>query len=215
MHLDSTFALTLALPALLAGAYLLGSIPSGLLVARLAAGADIRAQGSGNIGMVNVFRAAGFPAAVSTFFLDGLKGFLPVYLGIQLDAPVWALLLVAACAIAGHNWSLFLRGRGGKGVATSVGAIAALMPVVALIGIGLWVIVALSSRYASLASLMMIATFPVLMPIFGYGWLYWAFGLALVGLAIYRHRHNIVRLWDGAELKIARPRPPAAARPGD
>jgi acyl phosphate:glycerol-3-phosphate acyltransferase len=195
--------LALILPALLVAAYLLGSIPFGLLLTRLTSGSDVRHQGSGNIGMVNVFRAAGFAAAVLTFALDGLKGFLPVYLAYRLGLPTWALLLVATAAIAGHNWSLFLRGRGGKGVATSVGAVGALMPPVALIGIALWVVVVLTSRYASLASLMMIATLPVLMPIFGYDWPYWIFGFALVTLAIYRHRRNIVRLWDGTELKLS------------
>jgi acyl phosphate:glycerol-3-phosphate acyltransferase len=189
---------------LILGAYLLGSIPSGLIIAQLISGTDVRTHGSGNTGMVNVFRAAGPLAGMATFALDGLKGFLPVFIGQQLGLPVWSLLLIATATIIGHNWSILLRGKGGKGVATSVGTISAFAPVVALIAIGIWVALLLTFRYASLASMLMIASLPPVMALFHYELSLILFGVALLLLSIYQHRQNILRLREGSELKISR-----------
>lgn len=188
---------------LAAGAYLAGSIPFGLLIARLARGIDIRRHGSGNIGTANVLRTAGRGPAAATLLADALKGLLPVLAGRALDLPLYALLLIALAGIIGHNWSLFLRGKGGKGIATSLGATLALAPLAALIGLGVWAVVIVASRYASLASLMMIASLPLALALMGYPQVYWLFGLALLALALYRHRANIARLIGGTELKIS------------
>jgi acyl phosphate:glycerol-3-phosphate acyltransferase len=200
--LDVQPDLILTCAALLTLAYLLGSIPSGLLMVRLIAGSDVRQHGSGNIGMVNVFRAAGPVAGVATFVMDGLKGFVPVFLATQTELPMWAVLLVAVAAIAGHDWSIILRGRGGKGVATSVGTIGAFAPPVALISILVWVVILLVSRYASVASLLMLAFLPALLALFDYSVAIIAYSVGLLALAIYHHRVNLSRLRTGSELKV-------------
>jgi glycerol-3-phosphate acyltransferase PlsY len=193
-------------PIIWAGAYLAGSIPAGLVVSRFSHGIDIRQQGSGNIGTANVYRVAGRGPAAFTLLFDAVKGLVPVVVAAQFGMPLWALLVTGLAAILGHNWSVFLRGRGGKGIATSIGVLIGLAPVVALIALGVWALVFLASRYASLASLLMMFSVPILLMILGYKEAYWAFGAALVLLAIYRHRGNISRLWRGTELKIS-PRP--------
>lgn len=188
---------------LIAGAYLAGSIPFGLLITRLVRGIDVRLHGSGNIGTANVFRAAGRGPAALTLLADALKGLLPVLVGSALALPLVALFMVGLAAIAGHNWSIFLRGRGGKGVATSLGVVLGLAPIPALIAIGVWAVAIVASRYASLASLLMIASLPPVLALMGYADAYWIFALAVLALAIYRHRANIVRLLGGTELKIS------------
>jgi glycerol-3-phosphate acyltransferase PlsY len=117
--------------------------------------------------------------------------------------PLWALLLAGVAAVVGHNWSIFLRGRGGKGIATSIGVLAGIAPLVTIIAVAVWIVVIIGSRYASLASLLMMASVPVLLAVLGYTYTYWFFGAGLVLLAIYRHRGNIARLLRGTELKIS------------
>jgi len=196
-------AFTPSMPAIWAGSYLAGSIPAGLVFSRLLRGVDVRRRGSGNIGSANVFRVAGPGPAAATLAFDLVKGFIPVFIAQQLGLPLWALLLAGVAAVIGHNWSIFLRGRGGKGIATSFGVLAGIAPVVALIAFGVWVIVILGSRYASLASLMMMASVPILLEVLGYAHPYLYFGAGLVALAVYRHRANIGRLLHGTELKIS------------
>lgn len=196
------FELNLLIAGLVVAAYALGSFPSGLLMSRLIAGVDVRNHGSGNIGMVNVFRAAGSAAGVATFALDGLKGFGPVLLAIQLGIPDWSVVAVAAATILGHDWSILLRGKGGKGIATSVGTAGAMAPPVALVAIGIWIALLVTFRYASLASLLMIAALPGLLALSGLSWIYVSYGLVLLAMAIYQHRENILRLRTGSELKI-------------
>ncbi|MBX6342622.1 MAG: glycerol-3-phosphate 1-O-acyltransferase PlsY [Thermomicrobiaceae bacterium] len=183
--------------------YVSGSVPSGLVVARLLHGIDIREHGSGNIGTANVYRTAGRRAALLTLLLDGLKGVVPVLLAWRLGLPLRALLLVGAAPILGHNWSLFLKGRGGKGIATSLGVLAVLAWPVAALATVVWAIAIALSRYASLASLLMMASVPALMLALDYARPYALFGAALFALALYRHRANLGRLWHGTELKIS------------
>ena len=140
-------------------AYLLGAIPFGLLIAR-ANGVDIRAVGSGNIGATNVFRALGKGWGILAFACDALKGFIPASVFPFLAKMLWAfdggavLPLVGAClAIAGHNWSVYLRFKGGKGVATGVGALIGLAPMAAGVGLLTWALVFVAKRYVSLASI--------------------------------------------------------------
>lgn len=152
--------------------------------------------------MVNVFRAAGPLAGALTFLMDGLKGFFPVFAGQQLGLPLWSLLLLATATIIGHNWSILLRGKGGKGIATSVGVIGAFSPVIAIIAIVIWIGLLVTFRYASLASMLMIASMPVMLALAGYELSYIIFGVALFIVAVLQHRENILRLRAGSELKI-------------
>lgn len=189
--------------ALWGGAYLLGSVPGGLVITRATRGVDVRGHGSGNIGTANVYRVAGRGPAIATFLFDGLKGALPVLLARRLRVPVGSMLITGAAPILGHNWSIFLKGRGGKGIATSIGVVASIAPPVAIVAGLVWGAVIATTRYASLASLAMMAAVPVGLRLRGYDRRYTLFGLGLLALAILRHRANIGRLLDGTELKLS------------
>jgi glycerol-3-phosphate acyltransferase PlsY len=182
-------------------AYLVGSIPTGLLVAR-ARGVDLRAVGSGNIGATNVARALGRGFAIAVLIGDALKGFLPVFIGrrylTQLSPT--AIALAGLAAIVGHMFTVFLRGRGGKGVATSLGVALAISPLAALCGFGLYILAYVTTRISSIGSLLGIWSFPL------FAWLLGGVDRAYVALSIgtailvtIRHRTNLQRLWRGEE----------------
>ena len=189
----------LATAGLVVGAYLVGSIPFGLVLAR-AKGIDLREVGSGNIGATNVARAMGKGWAVLVLLADAAKGFLPVWLGQKLGLPPLALALGGLLAIVGHMFTLFLRGRGGKGVATSLGVALALSPISALIGFGVYVVLFAVTRLSSLGSLLGVWTFS-LVYIFTKSPPLPLIGLAVIGAALvtFRHRENIGRLIRGEE----------------
>jgi glycerol-3-phosphate acyltransferase PlsY len=181
------------------GAYVAGSIPFGVVVAR-AKGVDLRKIGSGNIGATNVARALGKGWAIAVLICDAAKGFVPLWLGRRLGFPAWAIALAGLAAIIGHMFTVFLRGRGGKGVATSLGVALALSPLAALIGFGVYVVLYAATRLSSLGSLLGVWTFS----------LFFTFhdappaplvGLAIGGAALVtlRHRQNIGRLLRGEE----------------
>jgi glycerol-3-phosphate acyltransferase PlsY len=191
------------------GAFLLGSIPTGYLVAR-AKGVDIRQHGSGNIGATNVFRTLGKPLGILVFFIDALKGFSAVWLANHLgQACPWTGIVAAVAAIAGHNYTPWLGFKGGKGIATSAGVLLALMPWAVLIIAVVWFTVFRISRYVSLASICAAAALPV-----SVGALWYAgcggngpllgFALVISALAIWRHRSNIERLRAGTESRFER-----------
>jgi acyl phosphate:glycerol-3-phosphate acyltransferase len=198
---------------LVAFAYLLGSVPSGWVVMKVYRNQDVRKLGSGNIGAANVFRAGGPGAFAATLIADGLKGFIPVMLGILLglgDQDL-ALAAIGLAAVLGHTWSIYLGFRGGKGVATSGGVLLALAPAALVIAGLSWFLVVRLTRLASLSSLIAVAVgFLSLIALHLAGWHAWRpvgwwvviLGVALVGLVLYRHRHNIERLANGRELKI-------------
>ena len=198
---------------LVAFAYLLGSVPSGWLVMKVYRNQDVRKLGSGNIGAANVFRAGGPGAFATTLVADGLKGFIPVMLGILLglgDQEI-ALAAIGLAAVLGHTWPIYLGFRGGKGVATSGGVLLALAPVALVIAGLSWFLVVRLTRLASLSSLIAVAVgFVSLIALHFAGWQAWRpvgwsviiLGIALVGLVLYRHRSNIERLATGRELKI-------------
>jgi len=198
---------------LVAFAYLLGSVPSGWVVMKVYRNQDVRKLGSGNIGAANVFRAGGPGAFAATLVADGLKGFIPVVLGILLglgDQEI-ALAAIGLAAVLGHTWPLYLGFRGGKGVATSGGVVLALAPVALVIALLSWFLVVRLTRLASLSSLIAVAVaFVSLIALHYAGWQAWrpvgwsviVLGVALVGLVLYRHRGNIERLATGRELKI-------------
>jgi glycerol-3-phosphate acyltransferase PlsY len=191
------------------GAFLLGSIPTGYLVAR-AKGVDIRKHGSGNIGATNVFRTLGKPLGIFVFLVDALKGFAAVWLAAQSgDGSDWAGIVAAVAVIAGHNYTPWLGFKGGKGIATSAGVLLALMPWAVLAIAVVWVLVFKISRYVSLASICAAAALPVAVGLLwfsgcgGNGPLL-AFSLAISALAIWRHRTNIQRLRAGTESRFER-----------
>jgi len=208
------------------GAYLLGSVPFGLLVGR-ARGVDIRTVGSKNIGATNVGRTLGRSWGVLVFLADVLKGLVPTLsAGVILvaggDEPHRSeaarnlcVLGVGVAAVLGHNYSVFLRFRGGKGVATSMGMALGVFPnltCAALVAFGVWAVVTLTSRYVSLGSLCAAVTFPLaLVLLFGRQGDFWANEWPLVAcssllaiMIIYRHRGNILRLCRGTEQKIGK-----------
>ena len=189
------------------GAFLLGSIPTGYLVAR-AKGVDIRQHGSGNIGATNVFRTLGKPLGVLVFFIDALKGFGAVWLASHFgEAGPWTGIVAAVAAIAGHNYTPWLGCKGGKGIATSAGVLLALMPWAVLAIALVWIVVFKVSRYVSLASICAAAALPLAVGALwfagcgGNGPLL-AFALLISALAIWRHRSNIERLRAGTESRF-------------
>lgn len=196
-------------------AYLLGSIPFGLALGFLVGGVDIRKQGSGNIGATNVGRALGRPWAITAFFLDCAKGWAPAYFFPHWLEPAgesfWGLrALCGFAAVCGHVWPLYLRFRGGKGVATLCGAVVAVDPVVFLGGGAVWLVTLFATRYVGLSSMLMGLSFPFL----SYWRLaneeyakevIWGTGL-LSALVFIRHRANIGRMLAGTEPKAGRKR---------
>ncbi len=190
--------------------YLVGSIPTGYLLGK-SRGIDIRQHGSGNIGATNVWRVMGRNWGLVAFASDFLKGFLPLFLLRKLcfaDGGPWtvALLLVICglAAIIGHNYTPWLGFKGGKGIATSAGVLAALMPPVLAFALSLWIIATLVTRMVSVGSLLAAVSLAPLAAWFYPGqWIY--FGLAVLagGLAVWRHRTNIQRLLAGTESKIS------------
>ena len=207
------------------GAYLIGSIPFGLIIAK-AHGKDLRSIGSGNIGATNVSRALGSQWGYACFVLDVLKGFIPMLsampfatpLSIQTQSEKTILLIlwlaVGCAAILGHIFPVYIKFKGGKGVATSFGIALGLWPyytICALFAILIWLAIVLSLRYVSLASIIASVSFPfalIVMIIVRTNWyfsLLWPLfipAVAIPVLVIIRHQENIKRLLNGTENKI-------------
>jgi acyl phosphate:glycerol-3-phosphate acyltransferase len=182
--------------------YFIGAVPTGLVLVRLLKGADIRQYGSGNIGTVNVLRVAGPATAAAVLLVDILKGLIPVLLAVRWDFSPWIVVLCGVAAIAGHNWSVFLGFGGGKGIATSFGVLVGLSWKAAVGAAVVWILVVAVTRYASLGSLLAVATVPFTLWRLGLPREYTFFGLVVALFAIYRHRGNIQRLVSGTELRI-------------
>jgi glycerol-3-phosphate acyltransferase PlsY len=195
------------------GAYLLGSIPFGLIIAK-AHGKDLRSIGSGNIGATNVARALGRRWAYLCFLLDMLKGLVPMLASVFTGWKPVILLTVGIAAILGHIFPVYLKFKGGKGVATSLGVAFGLWPyytICAFVALGVWVIVVLTWRYVSLASIVASIAFAVtlfLIVLLTPGWDFvnlWPLLIAAAAIplmVIIRHRENIKRLLAGTESKI-------------
>lgn len=192
--------------------YLLGSIPNGFLVAQ-ARGVDIRTIGSGNIGATNVFRALGTPAGVAVLLADALKGWVAVALVANLlchgtypdagaQAREWFRIVAGLAAILGHNYTCWLHFKGGKGIATSAGVLAALVPWPLLIILGIWIIVFALTRYVSLASISASFALPFATWLTNGSSTLVIITAAMAALAIYKHKSNIQRLIQGTENRI-------------
>lgn len=180
--------------------YLLGSIPFGLVLCRLAGYGDIRKIGSGNIGATNVLRTGNKPLAALTLFLDIFKGLIAVLIAAQFAQADMAALAGFA-AIIGHNFPVWLRFKGGKGVATSIGTIVAIHPAVGGIMIATWLGAAFLWRISSLSALIAFAVAPLAASFFVSPFItLLIFMICLLGAI--RHRANIDRLWAGNEPRI-------------
>jgi glycerol-3-phosphate acyltransferase PlsY len=187
---------------IIAGSYLIGSIPNGLIIGKSWFGVDLRQFGSNNIGATNAFRVLGTWPAFWVFVTDVTKGVLGVHLGQWLLGTPIALLLGGIAAIAGHNWSIFLGFKGGRGVATGLGVIAVLAPQVTAVIFLIWAVIVYFTRYVSLASIVAAAFVPVAMWLFAEKMEVFYFGIVAALFVIIRHRPNIERLLKGEESKI-------------
>ena len=202
----------LAVCLIAALAYLLGSVPTGYLLVRLFRHEDIRSVGSGNIGATNVLRSGGKGLGAATFLLDTLKGAAAVWLGASLASHLLPSLpfrdaqaLAAVSAVLGHMFPVWLRFRGGKGVATGFGVFLVAAPVAALSAIGLFAAVLVLTRYVSLASILGAGSFPIFAWFFVHGEKplpYIAAQVIVSSLIILKHHQNIRRLTTGTESRF-------------
>jgi glycerol-3-phosphate acyltransferase PlsY len=197
-------------------AYLLGSVPFALVIGKGIYGVDVRKQGSGNIGATNVFRVLGKRAGVLVFTCDVLKGFIPVYLSLHLPDYVISnissiedikllAVLAAGAAIAGHTFPIFLKFKGGKGVATGSGAILALMPLLFLITFAVFWVVLIGTRTVSISSLTAVTALCIEVVVTDQPAPYIVFTFVGAAVIFYAHRSNIRRLRKGEENRVTFP----------
>jgi glycerol-3-phosphate acyltransferase PlsY len=198
------------------GSYLLGSIPFGYLAGRIA-GIDIRKYGSGNVGATNVIRTLGKSYGYPVFVADFLKGFGAVKMSILIATrvqPEWISsevfgIAAAISSVLGHSFPVWLRFKGGKGVATSAGALFALAPVAALVGAAIWILTFWLTRYVSVASVAAAAALPLIILITSWlsehsGKSLFYSSVCLAAVVIWRHRSNLSRLMRGTEPRFTR-----------
>lgn len=183
---------------LLIAAYLVGSIPTGLLLAK-AAGVDIRSTGSGNIGATNVYRTLGRSVGVLTLVGDCLKGLLPVLLARYLQLPDLWIAAIGLAAFLGHVYTIFLGFKGGKGVATALGVFLGVAPIAVGIATILFVAIVFWSRFVSLGSICAAAVMPLLVALFDRRVPMVLMTVIVAALVVWKHRENITRLREGTE----------------
>jgi glycerol-3-phosphate acyltransferase PlsY len=183
---------------LIACAYLLGSVPSGYLLGKLA-GKDVRSVGSGNIGATNVARALGMLPGVLTLVADTAKSYLPVYLALQFGFSQAVVASTAIAAFLGHLYPLFLKFQGGKGVATTLGALMAVAPTAALVLVLVFAGVVFVCRIVSLGAIAAAVVAPLILWLFYQPPVIVAMGLFLGAMVILKHHGNIRRLLAGTE----------------
>ncbi len=182
-------------------AYLLGSIPFGVLLTR-SRGVDLRKVGSGNIGATNVLRALGWKAALLTLLGDLIKGLVSVIIAKGAGVAEWAVVAAGTGAVIGHVFPVYLKFRGGKGVATSIGVLLGYHPPAGLLVIGIWIVMAYLFRYSSLSALVSFTLLPLFMALSGKTPEGLVLSLGILTLIIIKHRDNIRRLVEGKEPKI-------------
>ncbi|MBR3497762.1 MAG: glycerol-3-phosphate 1-O-acyltransferase PlsY [Selenomonadaceae bacterium] len=187
---------------LVIAAYLIGSIPIGLIFGKLFWKKDLRQFGSHNIGATNAWRVIGRKAGLLIFIFDFLKGQLGVLLGACMFASPGAMVVGGLFAMLGHMFPIFIGFKGGKGVATALGVIAALMPKVTAIVFIVWLVLTLITRYVSIASIVAAVLTPILAAAFKEPIIYFLFGLVAAVVIVFRHRENIQRLKAGRENKF-------------
>ena len=196
-------------PGLILGAYLLGSISFSLLIVRARRGVDVRDHGSGNAGASNVLRLTGPVPAIAVLLLDVAKGVVPVQMARALDAPGALVGGAAVAVVVGHIFPVFHGFRGGKGVATVTGALGSLAFVPACLALGMFLVIAAATRYISVASMVTVASFPLLLYLCaGVGWAPavpgWlaASAVAIAVLIVGKHHENFRRLMAGTEHRL-------------
>jgi len=190
--------------------YLIGSIPTSYLFAKTLKGVDIRQFGSGNVGATNTYRVVGKLPGLLVLIIDILKGLICVTLvaklflrfGVTVEPAAYGMML-GFMAIAGHIWTIFLRFKGGKGVATSAGVFIGIAPKIFLLGLAVWIVVFAWKRYVSLASIMTAAAVPVIFSVFSYPPSYVIFSSLVCAVTVYKHYPNIKRLVRGEENRIS------------
>ena len=187
---------------LMAAGYLAGSIPTGVILSRLFSSRDIRAEGSGNIGATNMYRVLGVKLGVLTLVGDALKGVVPVVAARALLTGDGWVAGVAFLTFCGHLFPVFLKFRGGKGVATALGIFVVIAPAMVACAAALFLAVVLKWRYVSLGSLTAALAMPFLLGAAGRSWPFIMLSVAMACLIVYRHRDNIKRLREGSEKKI-------------
>ena len=183
--------------------YILGSIPFGYIVGKLFKKMDIREYGSGNIGATNAFRILGPSLASLVVIGDIGKGILSIYLVQYLNIDNLFILTIAGLAvICGHDWSIFLGFKGGKGIATTFGVIFVLNPIISFLGLIVWGVVVIATRYVSLASIFAVISIFILTILFKQPYEYILFSAIILVLGIFNHKENIKRLRLNKERKI-------------
>lgn len=181
--------------------YIIGNISTSYLVAKYAADIDIRKYGSGNAGATNVLRTLGKKAGVAAFLGDALKGVIAVVLGRLIageDGQIFAGLFV----VIGHNWPIFLNFKGGKGIATTIGVMTAINPYIVAAIVPIGIVIIIITKYVSLASIMGMIIFPIIMLFTHQNMKLVLFSFILSIMALYRHRTNIKKLMEGTESKL-------------
>lgn len=182
-------------------AYLLGNFSTAYLVSRAFGNIDIRKHGSGNAGSTNVLRVLGVKAAVLVLLGDALKGVAAVLIGRYL-AGGYGEIIAGIAVVAGHNWPMLLGGKGGKGIATTIGLMLPIDPLMVLCIVAVGVAIIAVTRYVSLASITGVVIFPIAMIAAQKPAEYILFSIILSAMAIFKHRSNIGRLLSGKESKI-------------
>jgi len=180
--------------------YFIGNLSTSVIVSKLWANIDIRDYGSGNAGTTNVLRTLGLKAALITLIGDILKGLIAVWLGKKVGGIDIALLCGVA-VIVGHNWPALFGFKGGKGIATAIGVIMQIQPLIGLVCIAVGILTIIKTKYVSLGSLLGICLAPFLLLLF-VDWKHFLFACILAALALFRHRSNIKRLIQGTESKV-------------
>jgi len=188
--------------ALIVAAYLIGSIPTGVIVARATGAQDPRTLGSGNIGATNVGRAAGKGAGIATLVGDCLKGALPTAAALFVASSPLAVGITAFAAFFGHLFPLFLRFRGGKGVATALGLFLVISPVATLCAVFIFALLLFVLRYVSLGSIAAAASMPVFLALFPSSRAFAPLGVVVGAMVIVKHGGNIRRLVAGRENRL-------------
>jgi glycerol-3-phosphate acyltransferase PlsY len=199
----------LAFISAVALSYIIGSIPTSYIFGRAIKGIDIRKHGSGNVGATNLIRTVGKVPGITALILDVIKGIIPPTLiaelfykpGLLIDKPLFKVIL-GLCVVSGHIWTIFLRFKGGKGVATTIGVFIGLAPLATAIGLIIWVVVVLIFRYVSLASIAMAISLPIIIIIGNNPPPYIILSVILLLFIIYKHIPNIKRIIEGREYKI-------------
>jgi glycerol-3-phosphate acyltransferase PlsY len=194
--------------------YLVGSLSPSVFLGRLFRDLDVRKHGSGNAGTTNAFRVLGVRLGLAVLFADILKGVVPVVLARYLSTPLVTVFVAFACVV-GHNYSIFLRGRGGKGVATGAGAALGMMPVPMAFLIGVYLLLVFGTRIVSIASITCTILLPVFAFLFHQPLPYIIVCCVMSVVVLWAHRGNFVRLWRHTESRVVFPWNKKQSEPAD